>query len=161
LCQTIRHLLADDEVSPRWSRRAQSRMAELREEHSFLKKGGSTLLYRSPSVAEWWTFGGTKANATLAGELSRKSRCHVDHDPFTITVERNDGHPAIEETVQEFLSRDPASLTPSVEEAAIGGLKFSQCLPMELALAMLTARLRDTAAVRTVLSQQLHFASSV
>jgi ATP-dependent Lhr-like helicase len=44
-------------------------------------------------------------------------------------------------------------MVPAVEEAALEGLKFSQCLPKERALATLASRLRDEAAVRAVLAQ--------
>ena len=56
--------------------------------------------------------------------------------------------PAIEGAVRELASRDHSTLAPAVEEAALEGLKFSQCLPKELALATLVSRLRDVAAIR-------------
>jgi ATP-dependent Lhr-like helicase len=40
-----------------------------------------------------------------------------------------------------------------VEEEALDGLKFSRCLPQELALATLAAWLRDEPATRAVLTQ--------
>jgi len=38
------------------------------------------LLSRPPAGAEWWTFAGTRANATLAGELLRLCGGRIDHD---------------------------------------------------------------------------------
>lgn len=71
LCQVMSRILAGEEDSPQWSRRAQEQIGKLRDEHSFVHKEGPTLLSRPPSGAEWWTFAGTRANATLASELSR------------------------------------------------------------------------------------------
>jgi ATP-dependent Lhr-like helicase len=159
LCQSMRLLLAGEEASPRWSRRAQGRLEELREEHSFVHAEGPTLLSRPSSRAEWWTFAGTRANTTLAGELAGLCGGRVDHDALAITVEGAEGLPAIEGALRELGSRDPSSMASAVEEAALEGLKFSRCLPKELALATLALRLRDEAAVRAVLAQRFRVVS--
>jgi ATP-dependent Lhr-like helicase len=161
LCQALRHLLAGEGSSPRWSRRAQARLAELREEHAFVHPEGPTLLSRPPSGAEWWTFAGTRTNATLAGELSRLCGCRVDHDALAVTVEGAEGTRAVEAAVHELGSWDPSSMAPAVEERALEGLKFAQCLPKELALATLASRLRDVDAVRVVLAQPTRFVSGL
>lgn len=161
LCQSMRLILAGEETSPRWSRRAQSRLAELREEHSWVHADAPSLVTRPPTGAEWWTFAGTRANATLAGELSRLCGGRIDHDALTITVEEAESVSAIERAVRELSQREPVSMAPSVEEAAIEGLKFSECLPKELALTMLAARLRDESAIRTVLSQPVRVVSGL
>jgi len=83
----------------------------------------------------------------------------VDHDALAITVEGAEGLSEIERAVRELGSRDPSSMTPLVEEAALEGLKFSQCLPKELALATLASRLRDVPAIREVASQPLRVVS--
>jgi ATP-dependent Lhr-like helicase len=155
----MRLLLAGEDASPRWSRRARGRLEELREEHAFVHREGPTLLSRPSSGAEWWTFAGTRANATLAGELTRVCGGHVEHDALAITVEGAEGLPAIRGVVSELASRDPASMTPDIEEGAIEGLKFSRCLPAGLALATLASRLRDSAGVRAVLSQPVRMVS--
>jgi len=46
-------------------------------------------------------------------------------------------------------------MTPAIEEAALEGLKFSQCLPKGVALAALSSRLRDVAATQAVLAQPM------
>jgi ATP-dependent Lhr-like helicase len=155
LCQAVRSLLAGAETFPTWSRRTAGRVAELRDQYSWVNPTGSTLLSPHASGVEWWTFAGTRANATLAGELSRLGVGRVDHDPLTITVEGTGGMSAIERTVRELGCRDPALMVPDVEEAALEGLKFAACLPKEMALATLASRLRDLSAVRTVLSQPM------
>jgi ATP-dependent helicase Lhr and Lhr-like helicase len=155
LCQAVRSLLAGEETRPQWSRRTQERLTELREEHAWVHAAGPTLLSRPPSGIEWWTFAGTRANATLAGELSRLHVGPVDHDALTITLEGAEGLQTIETAVREVGSRDPSSMVPNVAAEALDGLKFSRCLPTELGSATLAARLRDSSAIRAVLSQPM------
>ncbi len=155
LCQAMRRLLAGEEMSWCWSRRAQDGRTRIRQEHAWANGEGATLLSRPPSGAEWWTFAGTKANATLAGELARMCGARVEHDAPSIIVDGAESVPAIEEVVRRLAEADIAAMQPHVEEEALDGLKFSQCLPKELALAMLATRFRDRPAVRAVLSQPL------
>jgi ATP-dependent Lhr-like helicase len=161
LCQAMRHLLAGEEDSPRWSRRARARLAELRGEHAWVRAEGPSLLSRPPAAAEWWTFAGTRANATLAGELSRLCGGRVDHDAFAVTVEGAESVAAVEEAVRRLAGMDVSAMEPQVEEAALEGLKFSRCLPQELALATLASRLRDEPAIRAVLGQPMRVVSGL
>ncbi len=117
------------------------------------------MLSRPPAGAEWWTFAGTRANATLAGELSRLCGGRVDHDAFTVTVEGAESMAAVQEAVRGLAGIDVSAMEPLVEEAALEWLKFSRCLPRELALATLASRLRDEPAVRAVLGQPLRVVS--
>ena len=148
MCQTMRVLLAGEEVSPNWSRRAQSQIEELRKDHSFVNANGTTLLSRPPSGAEWWTFAGTRCNATLAGVLSKMCNCRVGHDALAISVEGTEGLSEIENALRELASQDPLSMAPAIDEEALEGLKFSQCLPHDLGLAVLATRMKDVAAVK-------------
>jgi ATP-dependent Lhr-like helicase len=157
LCQAMRLLLTGEDNSPAWSRRAQARIAELRDENSFVHAEGSTLLSRPPSGAEWWTFAGTRANATLAGELSRRCGEHVEYDALAITIE-SEGV-AIEKAVRGLADADVSAMEPRVDEAALDGLKFSGCLPKEVGLAVLANRLRDRPAVAAVLAQPIRVVS--
>jgi ATP-dependent Lhr-like helicase len=151
----MKAVLAGEETSPRRSRRAEARVAELRQEHAFVHAEGPTLLSRSPGQFEWWTFAGTRANATLAGEVAGLCGCRVDHDALAVTIEGADGLPHVTAAVRELGSRDPSSMRPQVAEEALEGLKFSGCLPRDVALATLAARLRDESAARAVLGQSL------
>jgi ATP-dependent Lhr-like helicase len=161
VCQAMRQLLAGVEDSPRWSRRAKSRLAELRDQYPWVHAEGPSLLSRPPAGAEWWTFAGTRANATLAGELSRLCAGRVDHDAFTVTVEGAENVAAVEDAVRRTAGMEVSAMEPAVEEAALDGLKFSTCLPKELALKTLASRLRDEPAVRALLRQPMRVVSGV
>jgi ATP-dependent helicase Lhr and Lhr-like helicase len=95
----------------------------------------------------------------LASELSRIGSWRVDHDACTILIDGAEGFSAIERAVRDVTTRDPASMSPSVEEEAIEGLKFSKCLPREWAIATLAARLRDVPSVRSILAQPVRIVS--
>jgi ATP-dependent Lhr-like helicase len=159
LCQAMRRLLASDGVPSWWSRRTQSRVAEIRQEMPWVQGHGTTWLSGPDSGGEWWTFAGTRANATLAGELHRLSGARVDHDGLTVMVEGTDGVLDLENSVRSLRSRDAASMTPGVDETALDGLKFSRCLPRDLGLAILASRLKDVPAVQAVLAQPVRFVS--
>ena len=66
---------------------------------------------------------------------------------------------AIERAVRELGSHDPSAMAPSIEAAALEGLKFCECLPEELALETLASRLQDIPAVRALLSQPVRVVS--
>jgi ATP-dependent Lhr-like helicase len=154
-CQAMRAVLAGEEVSPRWSRRAEARLAEVRREHAFVHPEGPTVLSRLPGEYEWWTFAGTRANAALAGGLAGLCGGRVEHDALAVTLEGAEGLSEVTAAVRELGSREPSSMTPRVAEEALDGLKFSACLPRDVGLAVLEARVRDVAAVREVLNQPL------
>jgi ATP-dependent Lhr-like helicase len=59
----------------------------------------------------------------------------------------------VERAVLRLADADAAGMEPQVDGTALDGLKFSGCLPRELALTTLAARLRDEPAIRSALSQ--------
>ena len=72
------------------------RLEQIRDQHSWLSAVGTTLCVRTSTTAEWWTFGGTRANATMAAELSRLVDGPIDHDAFTVSLEGNHKFSSIE-----------------------------------------------------------------
>jgi len=48
-------------------------------------------------------------------------------------------------------------MRPAVDEAAIDGLKFSECLPIELAMEMLERRFQEPDAIRRILEEHVRF----
>jgi ATP-dependent Lhr-like helicase len=92
--------------------------------------------------AEWWAFGGNRANATLARQLAQETRSKVSHDSFTLTFESGVQLQDVERAIEAIRLHEIAAMRPAVDEAAIEGLKFSECLPIELATEMLERRLQ-------------------
>src|SRR5262249_3350942 len=87
LSQAIKRVLSSDDVPPCWSRRARERLGQVRESYSWLKGEGTVLVRGAEGELEWWTFGGGRANATLAGELSRLTQSPVGSDNFSVLFE--------------------------------------------------------------------------
>ena len=57
--------------------------------------------------------------------------------------------------IDKLRDMDSASIAPEIADEAIVGLKFSECLPKELAAQVLQRRTCDREAVETVLEERL------
>ena len=153
LCQAIKNVLIARGGCERWSRRATEQMEEIRHEFGWLESDSTVVLIGRSGEVEWWTFGGTRANATLARALTDATRSRVEHDGFSLTFESRLSLDDIQQAVKEVRSQDVASIRPVIDEDAIEGLKFSECLPDHLAVEMLEQRLSDTESTRKTLEQ--------
>jgi ATP-dependent Lhr-like helicase len=159
LCQSIKHLLARNDDSPMWSRRAQRQIAGLRDEFAWLDMDGTVILLEKNGKAEWWTFAGTGANAILAYELVQAVKSRAIYDNFTVTFESQVSLNTIELALSELGRSEISKMTTAVDEHVIEGLKFSECLPRDLALDLLRARLCDHPSVQYALKQPVRFVS--
>ncbi|MFO0914166.1 MAG: DEAD/DEAH box helicase [Pirellulales bacterium] len=157
LSQSIRTILAGDEVSDRWSHRAVERITEIRHEYSWVDCDSTVVLDGRAGGTEWWTFGGARANATLAQVLAELLNVEVDHDSFMVNLEGDIKLQDLIDLMAPVSQRDIDAMLPAVDEQAIDGLKFSECLPRGLALEMLQRRLQDPAATRRVLAEPVRF----
>ncbi len=157
LSQSIKQILATNEHSECWSRRATERIREIRHEFPWLELGSSVVVLSGGGEAEWWTFGGNRANATLARQLAQETRGKVSHDSFTLTFESAVKLQDVERAIKTIRQRNVNDMHPAVDESAIDGLKFSECLPTDLAIEMLERRLQDPDATRQLLEKHVRF----
>ncbi len=157
LSQAVKRVLATERNADCWSRRATERIAEIRHEYPWLQTDSSVAVQAGGGETEWWTFGGNRGNATLARELERETRNRVSHDSFTLTFHSSLKLQDVEEAIKTIRPQDVAAMYPTVDAAAIDGLKFSACLPNELAIEMLERRLQDSAATHHVLQENVRF----
>ena len=74
LCQSIKRLLTGEETSDHWSRRANEQIKEIRREFAWLDGDSTAVTVGRSGEVEWWTFGGTRANATLATALAKATQ---------------------------------------------------------------------------------------
>jgi ATP-dependent helicase Lhr and Lhr-like helicase len=107
----------------------------------------------------WWTFAGNRGNATLANEIAQAMASRIEHDSFSLTLESTIQFLALQKALDEVRQRSIQEMRPAVDDRAIEGLKFSECLPITLAHEMLEARLRDSIAVRETLNLKLRTVS--
>lgn len=157
MSQAIKRILAVDEDRECWSRRATERLAEIRQEFAWLQADSTVAVQDGSGEAEWWTFGGNRANATLARALAQETRSKVSHDSFTLTFESAAKLQDVEQAIGAIRQCDVAEMRPAVDEAAVDGLKFSECLPIDLATAMLERRLQEPEATRRILEDHVRF----
>jgi ATP-dependent Lhr-like helicase len=157
LCQSIKRLLAEDDDREMWSKRARQQINEIRQEFAWLDKDGTVVVLDKNDEAEWWTFAGTGANAILAYELSQATQSAVHHDNFNVTFESHVSLKAIEQALGELRACDVSKMRAAVDEQAIEGLKFSECLPHEFALNMLRTRLSEPRSMQWLLEQSVRF----
>jgi ATP-dependent helicase Lhr and Lhr-like helicase len=97
----------------------------------------------------WWTFAGQHANTGLAQALRANGMRVQRLDNFSIGLT-----PSVDVVALEVL-RELASVAfrSPVDDRAIEGLKFNECLPEEVAREALGRRLTDTAGVKCLLGQ--------
>jgi len=160
LSQSVKRILATDDTSERWSRRATERIQEIRQEFPWLNVDSSVVVLGDSGESEWWTFGGNRANATLSRQLAHETSSKVNHDSFTLTFESTVKLQDVERAIGAIRQYDVTDMRPAVDEAAIQGLKFSECLPMDFATRMLEHRLTDVTGTRHILSGHVRYGTT-
>ena len=143
LTRKIHSLILSEENNTRWSRRAVAEISEQRRAlrdiaeslGRFVYDGGEGRLF-------WYTFAGAPLNELLGVYLKSKlSGQQVSWDDFCISLPGTSDATQIQRDVRELLeSDDIVSLIPASEEM-IDQLKFSECLPEELAHRAVLGRL--------------------
>ncbi len=89
--------------------------------------------------------------------LSPLLRSRVTYDSFAVTFAPYVSFDAIAKSLDALQVRDVKQMRPTIEPRAMFGLKFSQCLPDDLAVHVLETRLRDPAAIERTLHQARRF----
>jgi ATP-dependent Lhr-like helicase len=150
LCHAVRAVLAGtDPGGVTLSKRAVAVLGELRGEAPWTTPGTTTLV-RQGGKARWWTFAGLRANAAL-GPCLGSLRTTTAMDNLWIEV---DPATTVEQLNRRLSEVDVATLPPSPLAAqAADELKFADCLPGDLALAIADVRLGDPDAVRSCLAE--------
>ncbi len=155
LTQAMRDVLLGADPPVLLSRRARAALAELRSEHGATVYAGRSVIHRDDGGGlRWWTWAGTRANATLIASLpslvepDQRPACHHIRLAPHVT-------PAIWKAGVEA-GRSRLAL-PTVDEDALAGLKFATALPRPLAAATLAARLADLPAAEAALRAPVRF----
>ncbi|WP_217639797.1 hypothetical protein [Arthrobacter sp. ok909] len=155
---TRRVLLGATPAGVLLSKRALTKLDELRKEYSHRVLDGSTVLVREPNGRlRWWTWAGARANAVLvaglldvAPELLDESRAYNN---WQIGLRGDTTTPALAEAMRQIvlLLKDEAPrLLPQVDDRALRTLKFAELLPALLAVSTLAERSSDHAGASAV-----------
>jgi ATP-dependent Lhr-like helicase len=142
LCQTIKRILGGDDPACEISKRASATLNALRVEFEWCKPGETALVGKA-GQARWWTFGGLLANSTLAGTLRRLQVNVGGADNLAIRIEDRRSVKDWDSVMAELRSTPAETIVAPVEPRAITDLKFSDCLPEDLAIKELEVRLTD------------------
>jgi hypothetical protein len=78
----------------------------------------------------------------------------VTSDNFVIKFATSQPLASIEQAIGLLVAVDPGSLRAPVSESGRDGLKFAECLPVELADGVIEERLADPAAIAATLTRR-------
>lgn len=151
LGQAVAAVLEDSESPSHLSQRAQARLSEARAEHPWAEPGSMALVSKADKLT-WWTYGGQLLNAALADAL-KQDGCEVTYDNFAVHFPRGFSLDQTKRAVTLLVERKDIPLETPLTPELRRSVKFAECLPEDLALAMLRERF-DQAAKWRVLAQK-------
>jgi ATP-dependent helicase Lhr and Lhr-like helicase len=122
------------------SKRGASALDELRGEHADVVSSRGIVLLSGRDDVHWWTWAGSRANATLIAALPGVADETQRTDNFRIRLRGAGAGKKLDEALQGVPWKD---VLPAISPAALGGLKFSEVLPAGLAGATIAERLAD------------------
>ncbi|MEC3977957.1 helicase-related protein [Amycolatopsis sp. H20-H5] len=146
-------LLGTEPAGVRFTRRAASVLADLREKHAGHIADEATVFTRSVGDLRWWTWAGTAANRTLQASFPRiiDPRQRIGDHSLRLLPEISKSDLLTE------LSTHAVVKSPDVSKSAVNGLKFSAALPEALAIETVAERLSDRPHVQALLSERHTF----
>lgn len=153
LCQAMRRVLSGEATPPGLSRRAESKLEEMREEFAGLVATEGTVFEPVvPRHERWWTFAGLLGNATLLGHLRSHFLEPPKFDNLSILLTEETAH-SLRKSRRTSSPGPLDSPTPQLDEKAIEALKFAELLPPDLQADLVRARWSDPHAARSILHQ--------
>jgi ATP-dependent Lhr-like helicase len=158
LCRAIRGLLAGDQLEPIWSRRAVDEITMAREEVTVARSIGTVIA--SDGIGErakWWTFGGLKANASLAAMLISKGGCVPRFDNYFVEIPDSPVRHEAEKRFQEMNMNQPHEVRSAAEPP--GRVKFWECIPSTLQARFMESRFTDMKHAGEILSEPRLYAA--
>lgn len=157
LCQSIRGILAGDAPPCSISTRAAARLDQIREDYTWIERDRTTVL-RTAAGYTWWTFGGLCANAAIAAELGTRRLEVRNATNFSVSMDIGHDSRMVEEAIASVRAADPLRMVTPIEAKTIDSLKFSACLPPDMATRELQERLTDRSSLKAVLGEPATFA---
>lgn len=158
LCQAQKRVLLEGGRDDLLTRRAREQMEEVRARFPWLSPDGTTLERSAIGRVRWWTFGGLKANATLADALKAAGCPVLSRDNLALSLDASAGIPPLRSllpTLGTIKDLRPASLA----EDALESLKFADCTPHDLCFAALSQRLADPSGAADIVAKPIILAA--
>jgi ATP-dependent Lhr-like helicase len=151
LAQAQRDVLLGNDPDVTISQRAAQALAEARTDHAAEVSPRGFVLLSDGDDIHWWTWAGARANATLIAGLPGIADETQRTNNFRVRLL---GIEAVEKLADALVAQDWATVLPAVSSAALEGLKFSEVLPPDLALATVAERLADRDGAHSIARQQ-------
>ena len=161
VCQAMRAVLTGEATPKYLSRRASSQLDQVRSGAMMAAANDRTMLMRLGSRWKWWTFGGSKANASITPALSSRLHCGVESDSLAISLDADVTAEAVLSGIDDLRQAAGELLRPEIDDRALEGLKFSECVPRDMAAACLQVRLRDDEAAQRVLADPVQVSTEM
>lgn len=156
MTRAMREVLLGADPPVPLTRRAQERLATIRDSHLDVVHPGGTVIVRTDDLTDirWWTWAGERANRTLTASLGDLADSLQTPTAAYLRL-RTDLTPEMWKTATADL--ESRLCLPHVTDEALAGLKFNTALPPRLAEATLATRLADLPSASTVLRQPVRF----
>lgn len=158
LCRAVRRVLVEGSLGIDLSKRARNKLDELGQDFSWVDATATSVVRDQAGAIRWWTFAGLRANTTL-GELAGPLRLSTSRED-NLSIRLQDG--ADVEELRRRLGDLPADAVADVFPVTAdtpGSLKFSSCLPEQLALRTVCRRRADVPGVRACLDEPIRCAT--
>lgn len=153
ICDGMRRVLAgEDPPGVTLSRRAVAALNDLRSDAPWARADTTTVV-RAEGAARWWTFAGLRANTSVALALGA-ARGDGRVDNLSLPVSTDYSPAELRDLLGASLDNPTDARHPLAREVS-ERLKFSECLPEDLALNIADARLQDPAATAEVLESEV------
>jgi ATP-dependent Lhr-like helicase len=143
LGRSIERVAAGGEPGCTLSRRASTRLQEIRGRLDFVDGYSMPVVHDAAGRTTVWTFAGDRANAMLAGSLRLGGLSVASTNGLALVV-RDANASAVAAAITRI---DPVKARPDVPSGLAAELKFSECLPPQISAAVIESRLSDCAAL--------------
>jgi ATP-dependent Lhr-like helicase len=151
-CQAVRELLVEERIEAVWSKRAVAEILSARSETTVARSAGSVVETDTRSDrTRWWTFGGLKANASLAAVLRMRDGVVPHFDNYFVEILGTTGPLEAKKLFDAIRVSD--TWGESTDADPPGKIKFWECLPDELRAQFIRSRFADVGTARKLLSE--------
>ena len=154
LCRAVRQVLVEGSPGIDISKRARTKLDELQRDFSWVDAEGTAVVRDPAGVSRWWTFAGLRAN-TVLGELAEPLRLSTSReDNLAIRLRDDVGIDDLRRRLADLPQDADTNVFPVTADGP-ESLKFSSCLPEELALRTVRRRSADARGVRACLTEPI------
>ena len=159
LCRAVRRVLARGSLGVNLTERGKQALEEAVDAAPWIDDDSTAIVRGQDGSVSWWTFAGLSANNTLADALGHLHKEGTRGQNLTVPLW---DHVKWEDIQQRLAELDMDELLESVviTEEAIEGLKFANCLPIELSLKMLARRIGDPVAIKACVEEPIRFVNA-